>query len=127
MGFLKGVVQCPDPTVLDGLAAVPTTSEALTFMTEFKDAHVVSMPNITVTALQLLSTHVVQFVLASDRVAPYVAIETELIGRFSDNNLLLLPWQPRKVAFISARPLTTADELASSLSLFSLSDTTLQL
>jgi len=125
--YLEGVTQCPHAQVLDDFASVPTNLEAVVFLTELKESHVVPAPNITGSDFQLLSPHLIQFSVSSSIVAPYVAIETALLGRFSDNNFILTPWQPRTVAFASDQALECASVLASSLSFLSLMDTALNL
>ena len=125
--YLEGVTQCPHAQVLDDFASVPTNLEAVVFLTEFKDSHVVPAPNITGSDFQLLSPHLIQFSVSSDAVSPYVAMETALPGRFGDNNFILTPWQPRTVAFASDQALECASVLASSLSFLSLTDTALNL
>jgi len=125
--YLEGMTQCPHAQVLDDFSSVPTNLEAVVFLTEFRESHVVSAPNITGSDFQLLSPHLIQFSVSSDTVAPYVAMETALPGRFSDNNFILTPWQPRTVAFASDQALEYASVLASSLSFLSLMDTALNL
>ncbi len=125
--YLERVTQCPHAQVLDDFASVPSNLEAVVFLTEFKESHVVPAPNITGSDFQLLSPHLIQFSVSSDTVAPYVAMETALPGRFSDNNFILTPWQPRTVAFASDQAVECASVLASSLSFLSLTDTTLNL
>ncbi|KAA6427867.1 MAG: beta-mannosidase [Trebouxia sp. A1-2] len=125
--YLEGVTQCPCAQVLNDFASVPTNLEAVVFLTELRESHVVPAPNITASDFQLLSAHLIQFSVSSDIVAPYVAMETALPGRFSDNNFILTPWQPRTVAFASDQALQYASVLASSLSFLSLTDTTLNL
>ena len=125
--YLEGMTQCPHAQVLDDFASVPTNLEAVVFLTEFKQSHVVPAPNFTASDFQLLSPHLTQFSVSSDTVAPYVAMETALPGRFSDNNFILTTWQPRTVAFASDQALECASVLASSLSFLSLTDTALNL
>ncbi len=121
------MTQCPHAQVLNDFASVPTSLEAVVFLAEFKESHVVPAPNITASNFQLLSPHLIQFSVSSDTVAPYVAMETALPGRFSDNNFILTPWQPRTVAFASDQALECASVLASSLLFLSLVDTALNL
>ena len=125
--FLKGSLQCAHPKVIDDLAPLPLTSEAVVFFTEFKDAHVWPTPNITATDFRHVSPHMIQFIVSSCHVAPYVAIESALSGRFSKNNFLLTPWQPRSIAFLSQHPLLSTKSLARSLTFLSLVDTAMQL
>ena len=125
--YLERVTQCPHAQVLNDFASVPTSLEAVVFLAEFKESHVVPAPNITASNFQLLSPHLIQFSVSSDTVAPYVAMETALPGRFSDNNFILTPWQPRTVAFASDQALECASVLASSLLFLSLVDTALNL
>ena len=125
--YLERVTQCPHAQVLDNFASVPTNLEAVVFLTEFKESHVVPAPNITGSDFQLLSPCLIQFSVSSDTVAPYVAIESALPGRFSDNNFILTPWEPRTVAFASDQALECANVLSSSLSFLSLMDTALDL
>ena len=124
---LECLTECPDPKVLDDLAAAPMMSEADVFLTEFRDAHVMPMPNITAAHFRLLSPYMIQFVVSSNAVAPYVAVECEMTGRFSNNNFILNPWQPRTIAFLSEQPLYLTVMLDRNFSFLSLADTTLQL
>lgn len=123
--YLEGVTQCPHAQVLNDFASVPTNLEAVVFLIEFRESHVVPAPNITASDFQLLSPYLIQFNVSSDTVAPYVAVETALPGRFSENNFIMTPWQPRTVAFASDQALECANVLASSLSFLSLTDTAL--
>lgn len=125
--YLEGLIQCPISQVLDDLASEPKTSVAAVFLTELKDAHIVPEPLIAGSDFKLVSPYMVQFVVSSKHIAPHVALETGLAGRFSDNNFLLTPWQPRTVAFLSDHSVECTSTLSTNLSFLSLTDTRLKL
>ena len=125
--YLEGLIECPDSQVLDDLASEPKTSVAAAFLTELKDAHIVPEPVIAGSDFRLVSPYMVQFVVSSKHIAPHVALETGLAGRFSDNNFLLTPRQPRTVAFLSDHPVECTNTLSTNLSFLSLKDTRLKL
>jgi Ig-fold domain len=62
----------------------------------------------------------VTFQLRSRAVAACVALETPLAGRFNDNAVLVLPWEPLAVTFIAAAGKVAAAELQQSLSIMSM-------
>lgn len=117
----------PDPSVLDALALVPRTSELLMLSTELKDKQVVGNPCICAGNFRMLSPFMSEFVVTSTAVALHVAIDTEVKGRFSDNNFVLLPWEPKVVAFLYDHSPASADELEHSMMFLSLADTHVQL
>ena len=106
----------------DDLAAEPESSSSQVFLTEFKDLQLPLQPEVQVSAAQLLNSNVVQFELRSSSVALFVALDSPVTGKFSDNNILLLPWQPRTLAFLAHVPLASADDFASSMHITSLAD-----
>lgn len=72
-------------------------------------------------AVQVCPTQV-DFVLSSEGVAVFVALETSLEGVFSDNCVpVLLPWEPRCMSFFSKQPFTV-QQLLGSLTVMSLYD-----
>lgn len=125
--YLEGLIECPNSQLLDDLASEPQTSVAAVFLTELKDARIAPEPDIVGSDFKLVSPYMVQFVVSSKHIAPHVALETGLAGRFSDNNFLLTPWQPRKVAFLSDHPVECTNTLSTNLSFLSLKDTRLKL
>ncbi|CAK0764706.1 hypothetical protein CVIRNUC_003185 [Coccomyxa viridis] len=62
------------------------------------------------------------FVVSSQGIAAYVALETTILGKFSDNAFLLLPWEPKTVTFTSGSNFTV-DQLESSMTVMSVADT----
>ncbi|MGL5010831.1 MAG: glycoside hydrolase family 2 protein, partial [Paracoccaceae bacterium] len=71
-------------------------------------------PNITMTARQ--EEDVWQITLSTQTLAPYVAVEADLPGRFSDNAFALIPGRPRTITFIpraSGTPMFTRRDLYS--------------
>lgn len=124
--YMQELHTLPSRHVIDSLAAEPHTSEALVFFTEFKDAHVLVTPNITMSDFRALSPRVTEVVVSSSGIAAFVALETNTSGSFSENGFLLLPWEHRPVAFLAAEPLQSSS-LESSLTFLSLLDTTLQM
>lgn len=127
MKFARGLQHMPHPAVLDALAAVPRTSELLMLYSELKDKQVVSSPCICAGNFRLLSPFMSEFIVSSTAVALYVAIDTEIEGRFSDNNFLLLPWEPKVVAFLYDHSAVSTDELEHGMTFMSLTDTNVQL
>ena len=125
--YLEGLKECPNSQVLDDLASEPTSSEAAVYLTELKDARIAREPVIAGSDFKLVSPYMVQFVISSKHIAPHVALETGLAGRFSDNNFLLTPWQPRTVAFLSDHSVECTNTLSTNLSFLSLTDTRLRL
>lgn len=111
----------PSPLVMENLAAVPHMSQAQVFFAEFKHATVVK-PNIQMSGFTSLSPRIVEFCVSSDQVAAYVALETVIPGKFSDNGLLLLPWQSVHVAFLAEEGLQP-EALEDTLKFLSLFDT----
>lgn len=61
----------------------------------------------------------VSFQLRSTAVAACVALETPLAGRFSDNALLVLPWEPLRLTFTAAAGKVASAELQRSLGIMS--------
>lgn len=125
--FAQGLQHMPHPTVLDALARVPRTSGLLILYTELKDKQVVSDPCICAGNFRMLSPFMSEFIVTSTAVALHVAIDTEVEGRFSDNNFILLPWEPKVVAFLYDHSTASADELEHSMMILSLVDTNVQL
>lgn len=111
-----------DAQPADDLAAQPESSSSQVFLTEFKDLNLPLQPEVQVSAAQLLNSHMVQFELRCSSVALFVALDSPVTGRFSNNNILLLPWQPQTLAFLADAPLASADEFASSMHITSLAD-----
>ena len=106
----------------DDLAAEPGLSSSQVFLTEFKDLNLPLQPEVQVSAAQLLNSHILQLELRCSSIALFVALDSHVTGRFSDNNILLLPWQPRTLAFLADAPLASADDFASSMHITSLAD-----
>ena len=94
---------------------------------ELKDKQVNSSPCICAKGFRLLSPFMSEFVVTSTAVALYVAIDTVVEGKFSDNNFVLLPWDPKTVAFLYDHSVTSTNELEHSMTFLSLADTTMQL
>ena len=94
---------------------------------EMKNKQVVSSPHICVDSFRLLSPLMAEFVVTSTAVALYVAVDTVVEGRFSDNNFMLLPWEPKVVAFLYDHRVVSTHELKDSMTFLSLADTNLQL
>ena len=105
------------------LAAEPEVSSSQVFLTEFKDLRLPLQPEVQVNAAQLLNSHIVQFELRCSSVALFVALDGHVSGKFSDNNVLLLPWQSRTLIFMADMPLASADDFASSMHITSLAET----
>ena len=124
--YMRELHALPSKHVIDSLAAEPHTSEALIFFTEFKDAHVPVVPNITMSDFRALSPRVVEFFVNSNGIAAFVALETNISGIFSNNGFLMLPWERRPVAFLAAEPLQ-GSFLESSLAFLSLLDSSLEM
>lgn len=62
---------------------------------------------------------VVEFVVSCESTAAFVSLETPQAGRFSDNGIMLTPWDPARVQFYAKEPIT-AGNLQQTLSLTSL-------
>lgn len=125
--FLQQLHDVPHPAVLDALSSMPKTSELVILHSELKDKQVVSSPCIRVHSFRLLSPLMAEFVVTSTAVALHVAIDTVVLGRFSDNNFVLLPWEPKVVAFLYDHSVMSTSELETSMTFSSLADTGVQL
>lgn len=66
-----------------------------------------------------MSDKEVSFELHASAVAASVACDTPLLGRFSDNGVLVLPWAPLPLTFHAEEGVTAAD-LQKSLSIMSM-------
>ena len=119
--YMKGLHAIPSPSVVQSLAAMPQTSEASAFFAEFK-ASSIAAPTISFHDFTSLSPQLVEFEIHSDVVAAYVYLETNISGKFSDNGMLLLPWQHTSVAFL-AEQLLQVQILEDTLTALSVSDT----
>ena len=125
--FLQQLHAVPHPAVLDALSSMPKTSELIVLHSEMKDKQVISSPRINVHSFTLLSPLMAEFVITSTAVALHVAIDTVAVGRFSDNNFMLLPWEPKVVAFLYDHSASSICELKTSMTFLSLADTKVQL
>lgn len=123
--YLQGLHATPSQQVLQSLAAEPQISDAQVFFSEFKDASVIK-PNISIIDIRSLAPSVVEFGLVTDQVAAFVALETNLSGRFSENGLLLLPWEHKSLAFLSEGAVQAAS-LEDTLTVLTLSDTAISM
>lgn len=123
--YMQGLTAMPSQDVIEGLASEPQHSEAQVFFSEFKKAYV-AKPNVSLSNFRSLSPNVVEVDVSSDYVAAYVTFETTLPGTFSDNAILLLPWESKTVAFLSEKPVHP-DMLAESLTVLSLFDTSISM
>ncbi|CAL8468004.1 g7542 [Coccomyxa elongata] len=92
------------------------------FPVPIKDVTLITQPTITWDNFRNISANSTSFVVSSKAVAAYVALESTLPGRFSDNNYVLLPWAPKTITFTSATPFSPAD-LKASISVMSVADT----
>ena len=125
--YLQGLMIHPHPAVVDALSLMPTASEALLLLSELKGKHVVPNPNIRASNFKLVSPYVAEFELRTTAVALYVMLDADVAGRFSDNNLLLLPWEPKAVAFLYDHSAQSTDALEHSLVFLSAADTKFEL
>ena len=125
--FLQQLHGVPHLAVLDALSSTPTMSETVILHSEFKDKQVVSNPGIAVNSFRLLSPVMAEFVITSTDVALNVAVDTVVKGRFSDNNFVLLPWEPKVMAFLYDHSVTSVHELQDSITFLTLADTTVTL
>ena len=125
--FLQQLHDKPHPTVLDALSSMPKTSELVILHSELKDKQVVSSLHICVKGFRLLSPVMAEFVVTSTAVALNVAVDTVAQGRFSDNNFMLLPWEPRVVAFLYDHSVLSTHELQYTMTFLSLADTVLNM
>lgn len=99
----------------------PMRASTLLLLGELKHA-ALRPPGLTVRDAVQVSPTQVDFVLSSEGVAMFVALETSVVGVFSDNCLpVLLPWEPRSMSFFSRRPFTV-QQLLGSLTVMSLFD-----
>lgn len=119
--YMKELHAIPSPGVVQSLAAVPRVSEALAFFAEFK-ASSVAKPTISFCNFISLSPRIVGFSISNDVVAAHVYLETNISGKFSDNGMLLLPWQQTSIAFLAEQPLQV-QALADTLTALSVFDT----
>lgn len=116
------------PAAASGAAApnatVPVFSSSWEiWLTEPKDATINPAPGIEAVQFAQAGPNAVSFVLRSAGVAPYVALDAAGIdGVFSDNSLLLLPWEPRALTFTARAPVKASD-LQAVLEIMSLADT----
>lgn len=125
--FLTGLTEMPNAAVLDDLAAKPSRSESTILYAGLNKLQLVSEPNITAAEFILMSPYMIQFEIRISHVAPYIAVESSLPGRFSDNNFLLKPWRSKAIAFLSDQPLNSTKSFSNCLSFLSLTDTALVL
>ena len=125
--FLQQLRDVPHPTVLDALSSMPKTSDLVMLQSEMRNKQVVTNPHICVNSFRLLSPLMAEFVVTSTAVALYVAVDTVVEGRFSDNNFMLLPWEPKVVAFLYDHSVVSTHELKDSITFLSLADTNVQL
>jgi len=58
--------------------------------------------------------------LLSTKVAPFVTLETEIPGEFSDNGILLVPQELKRLSFLSRIKVSSASEFKRKLSVVSL-------
>lgn len=68
-----------------------------------------------------MNSNSVRFSLTSDSVAPLVGLWSDCPGRFSDNLLLLLPWEKKEIVFKGDGPLKV-DGFEASLDIISMND-----
>ncbi|CAD7702148.1 unnamed protein product [Ostreobium quekettii] len=104
----------------NGAADENYSSEAVIFLSEMKDA-TLSEAAIQVCDVASVSPNTVRFSLTSDSVAPLVALWSDCPGRFSDNLLLLLPWEKKEIVFKGDGPLK-AEDFEASLDIISMND-----
>lgn len=124
--FLQQLYDKPHLTVLDALSSMPKTSELVISHSELKDKQIVS-PHICVNSFRLLSPVMAEFIVTSTAVALYVAVDTVVEGRFSENNFMLLPWEPKVMAFLYDHSVLSTQELQNSMTFLSLADTKIHL
>lgn len=127
--YMQGLSQVPHPDVVNALSSLPMTSEATMLFSEPKSKQIYGRPDISATDFRLLSWFAVEFAVRSNAVALCVALESNLTGRFSDNNFLVVPWESKIVAFMSD-PILDAESLVhfeQTLSFLSLADSNIKL
>jgi hypothetical protein len=99
-------------------------SSSFIWLTEPKDAAINPRPKLTATEFVQVNPSTVSFKLSSKGVAPYVALDTSFDGTFDDNNLLLVPWEPRTLTFTGrSGAAVDAAAFSKSLGVLSLADT----
>lgn len=110
------------PPASDSPSGTGWASSSLIWLTEPKEAAINPRPRLTATDFVQVSPSRVSFKLSSKGVAPYVALDTSFDGVFDDNNLLLVPWEPRTLTF-TGRGGAAVAAFAKSLGVLSLADT----
>lgn len=99
-------------------------SSSFIWLTEPKAAAINPRPRLSASDFVQVSPSTVSFKLSSKGVAPYVALDTSFDGTFDDNNLLMVPWEPRTLTFTGrGGAAVDAAAFAKSLGVLSLADT----
>jgi len=112
------------PPAADSPSGSGWASSSFIWLTEPKDAAINPRPRLTATDFVQVSPSSVSFKLSSKGVAPYVALDTSFDGTFDDNNLLVVPWEPRTLTFAGrGGAAVDAAAFAKSLGVLSLADT----
>lgn len=112
------------PPAADSPSGSGWVSSSFIWLTEPKDAAINPRPKLTATDFVQVSPNTVSFKLSSKGVAPYVALDTSFDGVFDDNNLLMVPWEPRTLTFTGrSGAAVDAAAFAKSLGVLSLADT----
>ena len=99
-------------------------SESIVYLTDFKDGSLPTNPNIQASLLSFSEAdETLTLNVTSTVPAAFVSLETPIAGHFSDNNFLLLPWQPRVLQFSMKQGSQVIEELfLDLLEIFSLAD-----
>ena len=112
------------PPASDSPSGSGWASSSFIWLTEPKDAAINPRPHLTASDFVQVSPSTVSFKLSSKGVAPYVALDTSFDGVFDDNNLLMVPWEPRTLTFTGrGGAAVDAAAFAKSLGVLSLADT----
>ncbi|MEW5314669.1 MAG: hypothetical protein WDW38_006144 [Sanguina aurantia] len=103
-----------------GVGGVVRISESHVFLSEFKDMGLVN-PGLKATGFALSDDRKrVSFKVSTRGAALFVQMESGLLGRFSDNGLVLAPCSSNTVTFIAKYPMTSTADFSASLTLHSL-------
>ena len=126
---MGGLLQVSHQNVVNALSSVPTTSEATLLCAEPKSNRFAGRPDMSAANFRLLSSFMIEFAVRGNAVAMYAALESNLTGKFSDNNFLLLPWESKVVAFLSdhAVDAKVLAKLEQTLTFFSVADSNIKL
>lgn len=88
------------PDAYAGSASDGWSSEKIVYLREFKDSSIAPDPDIQAKVVSHeAASGIITLEVTSSAPAAFVSLETPIAGHFSENNLLLLPWQPRTLTF----------------------------